>query len=214
MTTIRVNIQGTWSAQDFAEYFSALNHIYSILAITEIERDSAQDFEHYIEEFDFMFHKMMRSSRRFRHWLAFQRSTAPGLHRLLDASNVSGSFEVLEGSERLHVKRLEFASPGHTDLSGLGTAMGHVKDIVIKLIDVCVGRKERNINNNILEEDHKAAVMRNLREQISILKELGYSEAEIRTIVASANPAIEKLIQLTNRGLITAVTERANDGEG
>ena len=209
MTTIRVNIQGTWTAQDFAEYFSALNHIYSILAITEIERDSD-----YIEEFDFIFHKMMRSRRRFRHWLAFQRSTAPGLYRLLDASNVGGSFEVLEGAERLRVKRLEFASPGHTDLSGLGTAMGHFKDIVIKLIDVCFGRKERNIKNNILEEDLKAAVMRNIREQISILKDLGYSEAEIRTIVASANPSIEKLIELTNRGLITSVSENSNDVDG
>ena len=214
MKTFRFCIQGSWTAQDFTDYFSALDHLYSVLAIVEIERDSARDWEHYVEEFDLMFHKMLRSSRRFRHWLAFQRSTAPAFHRLLDVEDITRSFGVLESSERLKVRRLEFASPGHTDLSGLGQAMGHVKDIVAKLIDVRVGSEERQIKNEILEEDRKAAALRNLREQISILKELGYTEVEIRAIVASSNPAVEKLVQLTSRGLITSVTERVNDGEG
>ena len=77
MKTIRIGIEGNWTAQDFSEYFSALDHIYSVLAIVEIEHDSVRDWEHYVEEFDFMFHTMLRSSRRFRHWLAFQRSAVP-----------------------------------------------------------------------------------------------------------------------------------------
>lgn len=214
MKTLRFHIEGTWTAQDFTDYFASMNHVYSVLAIVDIERDSARDWEQYIEEFDFMFHKMMRSSKRLRHWLVFQRSTTPGPLRLLDASNMERSFSVLEDAERLRVRRLHFASPGYTDLSGLGQAMGHVKDIVTKLIDVRVGADERRIKNEILEEDRRSAALRNLREQISILKELGYSEAEIRAIVASSNPAVEKLIQLTNRGMITAVTETNDEQQG
>lgn len=212
MKTLRFHIDGTWTAQDFVDYFVSMNYIYSVLAVVDIERDSASEWEHHLEEFDFMFHKMMPSSRKFRHWLAFQRSVAPGPLHLLDASNLDRSFTVLEDSERLQVRRLQFASPGHTDLSGLGQAMGHVKDIVSKLIDVRVNAEERKIRNEILEEERHSAALRNLREQISILKELGYSEAEVRAIVASLDPAVEKLVQLTNRRMLTAVTE-TNDQE-
>ncbi|MDE1943591.1 MAG: hypothetical protein KGI47_10685 [Betaproteobacteria bacterium] len=214
MKTLRFSIQGTWTAQDFTDYFFALDYIYSVLAIVEIEQDSFRDWERRFEEFDLMFYKMLGPSRRFRHWLAYQRTAAPGFHQLLDTSDVPRSFLVLESSERLRVRGLEFASPGHTDLSGLGKAMEQVKDIVTKLIDIHVGSDERRTRNEILEEDRKAAALRNLREYISILKDLGYTEVEIREIVASSNPAMDKLVQLTNRGVITSVTERVDDGEG
>lgn len=212
MKTLRFHIDGAWSAQDFADYFASVNYVYSVLAVVNIERDSAREWEHHLEEFDFMFHKMLSSSKMFRHWLAFQRSVTPGPLHLLDATNLDRSFTVIEDSERLKVRRLQFASPGHTDLSGIGQAMGHVKDIVSKLIDIRVNSKERKLNNEILEEECRSAALRNLREQISILKELGYTEAEVRAIVASSNPSLEKLSQFANCGMLTAITE-TNDQE-
>ncbi len=214
MTTVRFHINGNWTAQDFTEYFASLNHIYSVLAVVEIERESAREWERHLEDFDFMLHKMMRTSKRFRHWLTFQRSLTPGPLHLLDASDLERSFAVLESGERLQVRRLQFASPGNTDLSGLGQAMGHVKDIVIKLIDVQVCSNERKIKNEILEEERRSAALRNLREQIAILKDLGYSESEVRAIVASSNPAIEKLLSLINRGLLTGVSDTNDQEQG
>jgi hypothetical protein len=212
MATLRFHIEGNWTAQDFSDYFASLNHIYSVLAVVEIERQSAHEWEHNLEDFDYMFHKMMRSSKRFRHWLTFQRSLATGPIHLLDAGNLERSFAVLEKNERLQVRRLRFASPGNSDLSGIGQAMGHVKDIVLKLIDVRVCNDERNIKNQILEEERQAAALKNLREKISILKDLGYTESEMRAIIASSDPAIEKLTALINRGLLTGVSD-TNDND-
>lgn len=211
MTTIRIHIKGSWSAKDFSEYFSAINHIYSIFSVVNIERNSLRDWENYYEEFDFMFDKMMRSSRRFRHFLAFQRAATPGFVHLIDASNMERSFEMLESSECLQVRQLNFASPGYTDLSGLGKAMEHVKDLILKLIDIRLGSEERRINNEIREEDRKAAALKNLKEQISILKELGYSESEIRAIVATSATPIDNLLAYADRGMITSVTDNTNE---
>ena len=211
MTTIRINIQGSWTAKDFSEYFSSINHIYSIFAVVNIEKQSAREWEHYLEEFDYMLHKMLHSPRRFRAFLAWQRAATPGFVHLLDASNVERSFEILEQSERLRVCQINFASPGHTDLSGIGKAIEHLKDLILKLIDIRIGSEERRIKNGILEEERKALALKNLKEQISMLKELGYTESEIRAIVATAITPIDNLLSYADRGMITSITEKPNE---
>src|SRR4051812_21075906 len=45
----------------------------------------------------------------------------------------------------LRVVRLQYASPGVQDLAGIGVIVGHIKDLVLRLIDLATSRKERRL---------------------------------------------------------------------
>lgn len=211
MKTFRVSIDGTWSAQDFADLFSALNYLYSVFAAIEAERESKGELDYYLwEYFKFYPYGPMpeRAWRRMTRAVMLARGSST---RLLDTEMLRAPWRALDPEEQLRVKRCSYASPGGVDLAGLGQATGHLKDVVVKLIDVKVTARERELRNQILEEDRRAAALRNMREEIAILKELGYSEVEIRKILSASRPAIESLASLAEAGKITHVSDEGGD---
>ncbi len=109
------------------------------------------------------------------------------------------------------VRCCTYASPGVTDFTGLGQALGHLKDVIIKLIDVKTASRERNIRNQILEEELQATALRSVREKIAILKELGYTEADLRSIVAALSPSVLTLEKFVDRGMITSAQIQDNN---
>jgi hypothetical protein len=213
MKTIRFNIEGRWTTHDFSEFFRSVTHLYSLNVLIELERQDNQQLERYYMELR-EFSRMGPLPRRM--WRTFARtgmlSDQVG-EKLITASSLDRSFDFLEEHEHLRVRRCNYASPGNIDLVGIGQSVGHLKDLVTKIIDVRVQAPERNLRNEILEEERKSAALKNLREQIGILKELGYSEAEVRQIIAKSKPAIEAISGLGERGLISEVKEiDSNDG--
>jgi hypothetical protein len=49
---LRVEIDGSWSAEDFARMFTSVNDIYGVFALVKVERDSAEEIERYFREFE------------------------------------------------------------------------------------------------------------------------------------------------------------------
>ena len=209
---LRVEIAGRWNAKDFSEFYDSMNTLYSLFSLIEIEQQSSYEFERLSREF-FDFYPPGRSSpRRFRYYLGAQRALAGGGYVPIDPAKFRDATTLLEDDEQLAVRRCEYASPGVTDFAGMGQALGHVKDIVLKCIDVWVGRRERELKNEILEHQRDAEALKNVRERLSILKSLGYSETHCRQILAEVSPAVAKLEALTQRGLITNASDIENDG--
>jgi hypothetical protein len=201
--SLHIEIDGLWSADDFARMFTSANDIYGVFALVYIERSSVNEIERDFRDFEEYY--LRRSSRRLRGRFPLPQSMyGLGLTKLIDASNLARSFEALEGSERLMVRRCTYASPGVTDFTGLGQALGHLKDVIVKLIDVKAASREREIKNQILEEDLNAAALKNMREKIALLKELGYTKADVRSIVAALNPSVLTLENFVDRGMITS----------
>jgi hypothetical protein len=202
--SLRIEIDGSWSAEDFARMFASVNDIYSVFALVKVERDSAEEMERYFREFEEYYpFPLRRLPRRLRGRFALQQSMfGVSLTKLIDGANLARSFESLENDERLMVRRCTYASPGVTDFTGLGQALGHLKDVIIKLIDVKTASRERNIRNQILEEELQAAALKNVREKIAILKELGYTEADLRSTVAALSPSVLTLEKFVDRGMI------------
>ena len=130
----------------------------------------------------------------------------------IDISRFRDASELLENSEKLKVRRCEYASPGATDFTGIGQALGHLKDLILKCIDARLTRNERNIKNEILEHERDSAALKNLQARLSILKELGYSRSQIRKILMEASPALAKLESLAQHGLITDASTLDTDG--
>lgn len=101
----------------------------------------------------------------------------------------------------LRVVRIQYASPGVQDLAGIGVIVGHVKDLVLRLIDLAASRKERRLKNERLEID-------NLSERIKIAKEVGYTDKEIRNMLGWAKKRQKTIYYLIEDGKIRSVTER------
>ena len=56
----------------------------------------------------------------------------PGrLPPVLDEAQLSRLSQLLEPEERLKVRCISYASPGATDLAGIGTVIGHIKDFIL-----------------------------------------------------------------------------------
>ncbi len=57
---------------------------------------------------------------------------------------------LLGPDERLEIRRLDYASPGVSDLAGIGLIVGHVKDFVHKLIDRRDTQRQRDLKDEKL----------------------------------------------------------------
>lgn len=101
----------------------------------------------------------------------------------------------------LKVVRIQYASPGAQDLAGIGVIVGHIKDLVIKLIDLAATREERRLKNKRLEIDI-------LHEQIQIAKEVGYTDKEIKNMLGWAKKRQKTIYSLIADGKIQSVSER------
>lgn len=208
---LRVEIAGRWSARDFADYYESIDALYCLFAVVSIEKDSARDFEQFYRDF-LEFYPGPNSSRRYRYFLGMQRGLGGFGHTPIDPSKFREAAALLHADEQLTVRRCEYASPGATDFTGIGQALGHVKDVVLKCVDVWINRDERKIKNQILEQERDAAALKNVRERLSVLKELGYTDSQCRQILAEVSPAVAKLEALAQRGLITNASTTENDG--
>jgi hypothetical protein len=207
MNTFRVEIAGDWSAEDFASFFSSIAYVYSLFAVISIEREGEKDIDPYLSDYPWLYPYGPlpgRARRRLaRLFVRAQRGSAP----LSDSEFLKNPSVALTPEEHLRVKRCEYASPGGIDLAGIGQTVGHVKDFILKMVELRTTARERQLKDQILEQDLKAAALRNLREEIAVLKDLGYSEAEVRKIVTASRPAVEALVNLTERKQITYASE-------
>jgi hypothetical protein len=49
--------------------------------------------------------------------------------------------------EKVKVRRVRYESPGLKDIAGVGEIVGHVKDFVLAVINLCVDRQKRKHKN-------------------------------------------------------------------
>ena len=130
---------------------------------------------------------------------------------------IRGSREILV-SEKVHVaqklvvSRTEHNSPGFTDLTGLGQIIGHLKDFLIKLVDLYASKEERHHKNSKLRHESEMARLDVIERKLSIMKNAGYDERSIKQVAAEISPHINFFIEASSRGLITHVEDIASEG--
>jgi hypothetical protein len=112
---LRIEIDGVWTASDFAIAFRSLNDLYSIRAVLQFERDALLE----IEELEWGFPDMPPSARRIA-WHMRRRLTGRtlvfGIPPVIDVQKPRTAFDLLEPNERLSVRRIRFESPGFKDM--------------------------------------------------------------------------------------------------
>jgi|GEM_PF-2299487 len=209
---LRIKIDGNWTAKDFINFYQSIHTLYSILAVIAIEVESADEMErYYLEYLDFYPYKNIQ--RRMEFFLRNQRTFGiPTPH--IPLTQFRDADDLLDLSEQLHVRRCTYASPGITDFTGLGTALGHLKDFVLQCKKSREQEPERLAKVRILQQQEDSLKLDNIAKTIDLLERVGYSKAERRQILADAIPAVRKLERLAVQGKITHAENIDNDGGG
>ena len=250
---LRISIDGSWSANDFAQFFDALNVLYRFQCLSSAESGSmtAGDLmlEHEVSILDdFLdgsrvygpvkrvspkrlngrtpFQKLAKFiasarekdlgnfidfSKRLVYFAEFHAQAledrklngtlSQGFERSFYAPPRSPSVQqgwlrklpFRPGYTPLAVTRCTFASPGVTDLAGIGQVLGHLKDILSLILTHSAKRREHHLNEALLSEQLTAARISNITSQIALLRSVGYSEYQCRKLLEEVDPVVQVL---------------------
>lgn len=151
----RLEIDEHWTANEFTALFGSMNAAYKLL-IERCVRLHAY----------YLWHDGIGCDDKDRYF------------RSMDFYRSMGIYE-------LRVRKIWFASPGVVDLAGLGSALGHFKDLIISYFPT----REQKLKNR----ERSLAI---LEKTISILKSIGFTDNELRDLILHAKDPFEGLINI------------------
>jgi len=203
--TLRIGIDGRWEATEFATSFTALDRLYTLRFGLAIEQEELRDLRDFYLEAPFP--PLPLSKRYLRRWATVAPPTLLHAERttLVSAAGITAASALLEPDERLVVQRIIYGSPGIKDLAGVGEIVGHVKDLLVHLIDHCSTRRQRNLENERMELENQQLQVEIAKQFVGLAQDLGYSKREMRQLVATAMHEQKPLVGLIAAGKITSV---------
>lgn len=115
---------------------------------------------------------------------------------------------MLRAPRSLRLRKVQYSSPGFTDIAGLGQVLGHVKDLLVRIIDFYAAKRKQQIETKILEQELEAARLKNLFERARFLKEIGYTDEDRRRLLSEAAVQIKTIERLVGEKYVTSVQWR------
>jgi len=129
-----------------------------------------------------------------------------GVPPVLDEAQLSRLFRFLEPEERLEVRRISYASPGFSDLVGIGTVVGHIKEFILKLGERRDSRRHRELDEERAALENDRIRLENARNLVALGRDLGYTEMDLRLLVADVDRKQEPLIRLIEQQKLRGVS--------
>jgi len=204
---VRLDLDGRWSADDLGQSLISLSDLYDLRLFLEYVREDHRDWERFYEELMHFPPFRHRWKRRLSGWGPLP--WAPGLGGVppvLDDAQLSRLSRLFEPEERLEVRRISYASPGFSDLAGIGTVIGHVKDFVLKLVERRDSRRQRELNEERAALENDRIRLENARNFVALGRDLGYTETDLRLLVAHVDRKQEPLIRLIDQQKLRGVS--------
>lgn len=204
---LRIEMEGRWFAAELGAALSSFSDLYDLRFVLELMREDQTDWEQFYDE---LLHfppfrwqwkrKFMRQQRLFSPYL-------PLSSLQFDVAQLSCLREYLEPDEMLEIRRVNYASPGATDLAGIGAIVGHIKDFVIKLIERSDTQRQRELNDERAAIELERMRIENARNFVALGRELGFTEVEMRKLVAHVDDKQNILVRLIDQKKITGATD-------
>jgi len=184
LAIFRVEIAGTWTAGEFAELLSKLQDLYG---------------------FQFLLHRMLER----RHLIPLLSGTTAPEQSTSLSDRIQLTIPQLLRSPTVHafvqpreldltIKRLSYGSPGISDLAGVGEIVGHVKDLLLRLLELGTTREER-------KEKTRAMRIENARSTVALAKEMGYSNEQIQKMVRWVDERQKPVFEFARQEKLTGI---------
>lgn len=210
---LRVGIDGAWEAGEFATSFNALDRLYALRFALALELEELRELRDFY--MDAPFPPFPRSLRSLRAWarLAPPSVLRSGRAPLLGRGELpfAVASELLEPDERLVVQRVLYGSPGIKDLVGIGEIVGHLKDLLVRLIEHWSTRRQRSLENERRELENQQLQVEIAKQFVGLAQELGYTKKETRQLVSAVVLEQRPLVRLVAAGKITSADTIAGE---
>ena len=106
---------------------------------------------------------------------------------------------------QLEVLQVKYSSPGVVDLVGLGVVVGHIKEFILKTIEIAVESEKRKLENQLKEEEIQKKRIENAFEYLKLLKECGYTQDEIKPLALTIDEKQNTVFELALQGKVKDV---------
>jgi len=205
---LRLEIDGRWSAEDLGQALVSVSDLYNLRLLLELLREGQREWESLYEEMRHFPPFRHRWRKFFPYWrvLPWAQGFPGGLPPALDEAQLSRLSQLLEPEERLEVRRISYASPGATDLAGIGTVIGHIKDFILKLIERRDSKRRRQLDEERAALENDRIRLENARILVALARELGYSEAELRRLILYVDGKQGTLVSLIQQRKLVGVS--------
>jgi hypothetical protein len=205
---IRIELDGRWSADELGRTLLCLSELYDLRLFLEILNEDQRDIERVFPELmDFLPPRHRWRRRLFRSgpysWAFLVAGAVPPA---LDTTQLQRLPDFFEPDERLEVRRVSYASPGSLDLAGIGAVVEHVKDFVLKLIERRDNKRQRTLSEERASLENDRLRIENARRFVALGKDLGYSDAELRRLVAHVDERQEVLARLVDQQKLRSIS--------
>lgn len=208
---MRLGFDGKWSAEELGQALISIADLYNLRLFLEYQREEFLERERAYEEL--LLPPSVRT--RWRRELSFlgplgRVSSLGFIPQSLDGAEWARLFVP---EERLQIRRISYASPGFSDLAGIGTVVGHLKDFILKLVERRDLRTQRELNDERAALENERMRIENARNFVALGKDLGYSEMELRVLVAYVDRKQEPLVRLADKQKLSSVSTPESSNE-
>src|SRR6266851_4377807 len=159
---LRLQMEGRWYADEFGAAVCAISDLYDLRFCLELILEDQHDWEMFYDELVHFSPFRRRWKRTLMRHQLMPSPFLPLASTVFDVSALWRLRDYLEPDEKLEIRRLEYASPGVSDLAGIGVIVGHVKDFVNKLIDRRDAQRQRELNDEKLAVEMNGCVFKML----------------------------------------------------
>lgn len=202
---LRLDIDGHWEAREFAGSLTALDRLYTLRFALAVEFEELRDIRDLY--MDFPFPPFAKSIKQFRRLARlFPSALLRGeLAPLVTSPQGFALWEkLLEPQERLALQRVIYGSPGIKDLAGFGEIIGHLKDLLVRIIELWSASRQRQLENERRELENERLRIQIAKDYVGLAGDMGYSKREMRQLVTFVVQEQRPIIQLVEDGKVTA----------
>lgn len=187
---LRINLDEKWSSTDFSKMFDSLTLLYQLfIELDSIDYLDSQLFKarpnstisENIINMNGILYKKLNSPDTFENAKIYRGEYFMDLFLAKSQINETQS-KVYD----LQIKQIKYASPGFSDVVGLGKIIENM----VELIKYYIPNKNQKLENEKTELDI-------IEKKIRMLNSIGYSEKEIRKFLDIRNNTISNLKQLS-----------------
>lgn len=189
---LRLGIGGHWTASDFSDCLRSINTLYQYQVVIDLAYQDYNEWEKFYLDFPLPPSRLRRyRARQLQHVGFFSGNIVELL--LSESENIE---QLIAPNEVLTVKKIHYASPGDIDLLGLGKAIKEIRTFLQFIIEYCGNNENRKIDRALKREELRAKRIENARQFVHVLRDIGFSETEIREMIVAVDKSQGTLIDL------------------
>lgn len=201
-SSMRIEIAGEWSAEDFGEFFSQVNHLHNVAIFSSMRIDGQS-----LSPFG-LWRLYRERSYRIDPFLSVQADLEFEVQRQRLEVRQELEQYLPTPPDALRVASIEFASPGHIDFLGIGKAVAEVGNFITGIVDRIIQREDREIARDSAREDVKTKKLDNAEKLLRLSEKVGLNHEAQQALLRDVLSVDYFLEGKVLDGKITAVTYR------